>query len=156
MKKKLGILLICLTFILTGFSGCTEFDGEDGFFDWLSEDDSPLGGYDYCYVYGYANINVLDATGPEGHLIKIYYGNDKDIELVATYDSPSEGYLEKVYLGNVRINQTVYQAAMWVIVDGKNETDMPIQITRIIDFETASSGGSRSEYTWIENFDVLF
>ena len=63
MKRKIGIILICLTFIFTGFSGCTEFDGEDGFFDWLLEDGPPQGGYDYCWVYTYITITVLNPYG---------------------------------------------------------------------------------------------
>ena len=74
MKEKISIILISIVFILSCFSGCTEFDVDDGFFDWLAEDGAPEGGYDYCHVYGYATITVLDQKGPENNLINLYFG----------------------------------------------------------------------------------
>jgi hypothetical protein len=153
MKKKISIILISLVFILTSFSGCTEFDGDDGFFDWLAEDGAPEGGYDSCYAYGYVTITVLDPEGPEGNLITLYYGNSNNYEKVGVYDCPGDGHLEDIYLGNVKIDKYGNKAMMMVyITDKQNDTKLPYIVSRQLDFETASSGGTEDTYTWKESF----
>jgi hypothetical protein len=157
MKKKISIILISILFIIISFSGCTEFDGDDGFFDWLTDDEGNVqGGYDYCYVYGYATITVLDSTGPEGHQVSIYF--DGDTEVITThFQTAMDGYIENAYLGHRRLEKDGFGGLIKIFIyDKVIDSKTTKYFQRALSFDDASAGGTRDRYDWVETFAVTF